>query len=50
MEYRLNILNINSIDAFLRIRGSVRNNCKDIYFLRALGVSKNLDLEICKAD
>lgn len=36
IRYRHNVLNISSFASFAGIRGGVNQNCKDVYFVRAL--------------
>lgn len=43
---RHNIMNISSIESFMNIKGSVKNNCKDVYFLRIVGINKEILREI----
>lgn len=47
---RSNIININSIDNFLNVKGGINQNCKDVYFIRMLGVSNSLESDIGKID
>ena len=39
-------MNISSIESFMNIKGSVKNNCKDVYFLRIVGINKEILREI----
>ncbi len=48
--YRHNIMNINSIDTFLSVKGGFNNNQRDVYFVRAVGESFNYIHEIEAAD
>lgn len=47
---RYNVMNISSIDAFVKIRGLFRNDCKDVFFLRGVGVGNSLCSDILKID
>lgn len=37
VSYRHNVMNINSIDTFLNVKGGFNNNVRDVYFVRGLG-------------
>lgn len=37
ISYRRNIMRINSIDAFLGVKGGFNNGLRDVYFVRAIG-------------
>lgn len=37
VSYRHNIMNINSIDTFLSVKGGFNNKMRDVYFVRATG-------------
>ena len=50
LKYRHNIMKINSIDAFLGIKGGLNDLQRDVYFVRTLGNLKNMDSEITKID
>lgn len=50
IKYRHNIININSINAFVNIHGGVGKNCRDVYFIRTLGIDENLILDLEKAE
>lgn len=43
-------MKINSIDAFLGIKGGLNDLQRDVYFVRTLGNLKNMDSEIAKVD
>lgn len=48
--FRHNIMNINSIDTFLSVKGGFNNNQRDVYFVRAVGESVNYINEIEAVD
>lgn len=50
MNFRHNILKIDTIDLFLNLKGSVNQNQKDVYFVRCLGESKQLGDIIANID
>jgi len=50
INFRHNIMNINSISAFLNIRGGYNNNTKDVYLVRGIGEPDNIDELIAEAD
>lgn len=47
---RHNVMNINSLDTFLNIRGGFNGNRRDVYFVRALGCSRDIETKILAAD
>lgn len=50
IHIRYNILKISSISAFAGLKGGVNGNCKDVYFVRAIGVNKTYQEDIEKMD
>ncbi len=46
IRYRHNVLNIDSFASFAGIRGGVNQNCKDVYFVRALAHGDNFTYDI----
>ncbi len=50
VRYRYNPLNIHSLEAFAGVRGGVNQNCKDVYFLRALAFPGDFAYEISQMD
>ena len=50
IKYRHNIMAINSIKAFAGIKGTLDNNVRDVYFIRAVGESFDLDDIILEMD
>lgn len=50
VTYRHNVMQINSIDTFLGIKGGFTNACRDVYFVRALGENQGLADTVCQAD
>lgn len=47
---RYNIMDIESIETFTNIKGGYSNNCKDIYFVRMVGVSNTYLKDIEQMD
>lgn len=50
ITYRHNVMNINSVDAFLNIRGGFSQRRRDVYFVRALGCRPDTGEYILAAD
>lgn len=55
MEYenfktRYNVMDIFSLEAFSNIKGGVNRECKDVYFMRAVGSNQSLIEDIKKMD
>lgn len=50
VSYRHNIMRINSLDAFLGVKGGFNNLQRDVYFVRALGENDGYADKICQAD
>ena len=42
LNYRYNILSIDSIEAFVNIKGGYNNGIRDVYFIRAVGEPQNI--------
>ena len=42
VNYRHNILSVDSVEAFLNIKGGYNNGIRDVYFIRALGEPQNI--------
>lgn len=38
-KFRHNVMGVSTISTFEKIRGGINNNCKDVYFVRAIGVN-----------
>ena len=49
-EVRYNVMDLSSVDTFASIKGGFNCNCKDIYFLRMIGVDTSLKNSIEKMD
>lgn len=47
---RYNQLNLFSLEAFANVRGGFHQNCKDVYFMRALGADKEYREQIEEMD
>lgn len=50
IRFRHNAMNVTSISAFEGIRGGMNQNCKDVYFIRFLGVDDLLISDVEKMD
>ena len=50
VTYRHNVMQINSIDTFLGIKGGYNHAYRDVYFVRALGENQGLADTVCQAD
>lgn len=50
ISYRHNIMQINSIEAFLSVKGGFNNALRDVYFVRALGENAGYVDSIRRAD
>lgn len=48
--YRHNIMNINSIDTFLSVKGGFNKGQRDVYFVRMLGCAPDIGKEIVAID
>lgn len=48
--YRYNVMNVNSISGFGSIRGRLNADCRDVYFVRLLGVGNGMTDEIKRLD
>lgn len=49
-SFRHNVMNISSITAFKSVKGGCNHQCKDVYFVRAIGSAPNYRQEIQKMD
>lgn len=50
IKYRYHNIEVNSVEGFARIRGSVRNGIRDVCFVRMLGRSADLDRQVLAMD
>lgn len=50
IKYRHNIMSIHSLDVFGSIIGGMQQGCRDVYFVRALGISPHYQREIQQLD
>jgi len=50
LNFRHNIMHINSYNDFLSIRGGCNNNTRDVYFVRGLGEPEDINGLIVEAD
>ena len=50
ITYRHNVMNINSLDTFLSIKGGFNGSRRDVYFVRALGCGPDTEAGILAAD
>jgi len=47
---RYNVMNVSSLNEFLNVKGGINNNCKDVYFIRMVGVNNTFFEDIEKVD
>lgn len=50
MRFRHNAMQVNSLSAFMGMKGGVRQNCKDVYFVRLIGTNATLMSDIRQMD
>ena len=50
MRFRHNVMNIDSFSAFKSIRGGVNQDCRDVSFVRFVGVNEKIQSDIQKMD
>lgn len=50
VKFRHNVMNVHSISAFESIRGGINQNCKDVYFVRFVGVCDTLAADVRRMD
>lgn len=50
IKYRHNIMSLHSIEAFGNIVGSMQQGCRDVYFVRALGICAHYQEKIQQLD
>ena len=50
IKFRHNIMNVSTMNTFLNIKGGLNCECKDVYFVRAVGATPSLAAEIEKND
>ncbi len=50
LRFRHNVMNVTAIDAFEHIKGGINNQCKDVYFVRAVGTGPAYIRDIRKMD
>lgn len=50
IRFRHNVIHVSSINTFEGIKGGMNHGCKDVYFVRAIGVSSSYLAEIQKLD
>lgn len=50
MRFRHNVMHVNSLSAFEGIKGGVNQDCKDVYFVRLVGINDTLDSDLKKMD
>ena len=41
-SYRYNIMQLNTLETFVGVRGGLNGNVRDVYFVRALGTSPDI--------
>ena len=50
MRFRHNVMDVQTISTFENIIGGINNNCKDVYFVRAVGTNSSYEKDIRKLD
>ena len=50
IKMRHNVLNVTSINSFIQIKGGLHNDCKDVLFVRALGIDGDMIKRIEELD
>lgn len=50
LRFRHNVMSVTSLDAFEMIKGGINNNCKDVYFVRAIGTNASYISDIQRMD
>ncbi len=50
LKFRHNVMGIFSISAFENIRGGINKDCKDVYFVRALGRNDTIENQVAQMD
>lgn len=50
IEKRYNVMGLASIEAFAGIKGGINGNCKDVYFVRVIGVNETFLKDIASMD
>lgn len=50
LKFRLNAMKILSIDSFENITGGINGGCKDVYFVRSVGMNASLAENVVKMD
>ena len=49
-KVRYNVMNISSMEAFAKVKGRVNQDCKDVYFIRAVGMNATYVKDIEQMD
>ena len=50
IRFRHNVMDVQTISTFENIKGGINNNCKDVYFARAVGTNASYEKDIRKLD
>lgn len=50
IRFRHNVMNVQTISTFENIKGGINNNCKDVYFARAVGTNASYEKDIQELD
>jgi len=50
LKYRHNVMDINSLNAFLSVKGGCSNDVRDVYFIRGVGETSDINEILEKAD
>lgn len=49
-RFRYNVMNVSNLRGFENVKGGINNDCKDVYFVRAIGGYESLAHEITSMD
>ena len=49
-KLRYNAMDVSSVEAFQKVEGGYANGCKDVYFIRVLGVNEKVLRELGEMD
>ena len=50
LRFRHNVMNVTSLSSFANLKGSISQDCKEVYFIRAVGVNQTLLSDVVRLD
>lgn len=50
LRFRHNVMNVSSLSSFANLKGSFSQDCKEVYFIRAVGVNQTLLSDVVRLD